>query len=708
MIEPLGKGRLERLLRPQSVAVVGGGVWCRRLIEQCRCFGFAGRLHAVHPTRTDIAGVPTVPSVGELPEAPDAVFIGTNRDATIGIVAELSALGAGGAICFASGFLEAEAEDGSSGERQARLLDAAGEMPILGPNCYGVLNCLDGVALWPDEHGAVRTESGVALLMQSSNIAINLTMQRRALPLAYVVTVGNQARIGISDLADTLLDDPRVTAIGLYVEGIDELRAFERVARKACRCGKRIVMLKAGRSPQSQAATVSHTASLAGSDAGADALCARLGVARVDSLSVMLETLKILHLVGPLESHAIGCSSCSGGEASLVADAAIGTDLVFPPLNAGQTRALKETLGSRVALANPLDYHTYIWGDAAAMQGVYRAMADAPLGLSIVVLDLPRSDRCDPRDWDVVIGAIIVAATASATPIALLASLPETLPEDTAARLMSAGVLPLAGINDALQAIDICAALGSAVPSPLPLLVPCAQTDVTVIGDGIVSADEATAKALLADRGLDIPSPVAVEGVDALVRTADTLGYPVVVKGLGHAHKSEAGAVHLDLASDDAVRHAAERIPGESYLLERMIRGSVFELLVGIVRDAAHGFVLTLAAGGTQTELLADRVTRLLPVSAADVRAALGELRLAPVLWGYRGADGADIDAVVDAVLAMQSLVERHRDDIVELEVNPLVCGTDSATAVDALLRVRADALPGLLSNGDTTGVSDT
>jgi acyl-CoA synthetase (NDP forming) len=320
---------LDRLLRPRSIAVIGGGGWCENAIEQCRKIGFDGDLWAVHPTRSDMGGVPAFASVEALPSAPDAAFIGVNRLATIDVVRTLSSRGGGGAICFASGFREAVAELADGADLQADLLEAAGDMPILGPNCYGLINALDGVALWPDQHGALRVESGVAIVTQSSNIAINLTMQKRGLPIAYVLTAGNQAQTDLAEIGMALLEDPRVTALGLHIEGIGNLRRFEALAQTAQRLGKRIVALKIGASEQAQVATVSHTASIAGSDTGARALLARLGIGQVNSLSALMETLRLLHVTGPLMSNRIASMSCSGGEASLMADTALGRDIAF-------------------------------------------------------------------------------------------------------------------------------------------------------------------------------------------------------------------------------------------------------------------------------------------------------------------------------------------------------------------------------------------
>ncbi|MEO9461003.1 MAG: CoA-binding protein, partial [Marinomonas sp.] len=210
---------LSRLFCPTSVAVIGGGVWCREVIVQLRKLGFAGDIWPVHPTAQHIAGEAVFARLEDLPRAPDAAFVGINRHACIEAVAVLAQMRAGGAICFASGFAEAAVEDVAGTDLQSRLVKAAGNMPILGPNCYGMINAMDGVAIWPDQHGCDVVSGGVAILTQSSNIAINLTNQRRALPIAFVATCGNMAQLSQAAIALALLEDPRITAIGLHVEG---------------------------------------------------------------------------------------------------------------------------------------------------------------------------------------------------------------------------------------------------------------------------------------------------------------------------------------------------------------------------------------------------------------------------------------------------------------------------------------------------------
>src|SRR5579859_7343091 len=288
---------LTRLLRPRSIAVFGGKP-AAEVVRQNLGMGFTGELWPVHPSLGEVAGLPAYRSVAELPGVPDAAFIAVNRHLSVDIAGALAERGCGGAVCYAAGFSEA-GEDGS--DLQARLVAAADAMPFLGPNCYGVINYLDGVLLWPDQQGGRRVPRGVAIVTQSGNIAINLTMARRALPIGYLVALGNQAQTGLSAMIEALLQDDRVTAIGLHIEAIDDAGDFARAAARARAKGVPIVALKTGSSAAGARLTISHTASLAGADAVVDAYLRRVGVVRVHSVPVLLETLKLLHLGGPID-----------------------------------------------------------------------------------------------------------------------------------------------------------------------------------------------------------------------------------------------------------------------------------------------------------------------------------------------------------------------------------------------------------------------
>ncbi|MCE8548522.1 acetate--CoA ligase family protein [Ruegeria pomeroyi] len=668
----MSKG-LSRMFQPRSIAVIGGGAWCRQVIVQCRRMGYGGAIWPVHPKAAEVEGYPAFARLEDLPGAPDAAFIGINRHATVEAVALLSAMGAGGAVCFASGFSEALAEDETGSELQAALVAAAGDMPILGPNCYGFVNALDGALLWPDQHGCSRVERGVAILTQSSNIAINLTMQQRGLPIAYVVTCGNMAQTGQARIAMGLLDDPRVTAIGLHIEGFGDLRDWEALAAKAHARGVPLVALKVGASEQARQATVSHTASLAGSDAGAQALLDRLGIPRLRALPDLLETLKLLHCCGPLAGLGIASISCSGGEASLIADMAEGGGLRFPPLSGDQRVRLRAALGPMVALSNPLDYHTYIWRDTDAMAAAWSGMTGEGIALTVSIVDYPVTDA---SDWACATQAALRVRAETGAPFAVVATLPELMPPDVAAELMAGGVVPLMGLREALAAAEAAASLRA--PDPVPLCLPG-------LGAAERLLDEGAAKAALAAHGLAVPRNRTARA-DGIAQAVEGMRGPFAVKGVGLAHKSDHGAVRLGVAAADVARVASE-IGTPEVLVEEMVSDTVAELLVGVVRDPAHGFVLTLGAGGVLTELMRDTVSLLVPAAPEAIRAGLEQLRIAPLLAGYRGKPGANMDAILEAVAAVQDYVLAHAETLGEVEINPLLATPDRAVAVDALIR---------------------
>ncbi|MBT4806675.1 MAG: acetate--CoA ligase family protein, partial [Acidiferrobacteraceae bacterium] len=424
------------------MAVFGGREACE-VVRQCKRMGFAGDIWPVHPSRETVEGYRCYRDVSALPGIPDASFIGVNRHATVGIVDSLSGVGAGGAVCYASGFNEVA--DGEA--LNDALLAAAGSMPILGPNCYGLINYLDGALMWPDQHGGERVERGVALFSQSSNIGLNLTMQSRGLPIAYLLALGNQAQTGLADALEAALDDPRVTAVGLYIEGFVDVPAFERAMRRATEQRVPVVALKSGASNQGARITQSHTASMAGSDEAADALFARLGIARVHDLDTLIEVLKLLHVHGPLAGNRLCSMSCSGGEASLMADAVISRDLVFPELNTAQHQAVADTVHELVSVSNPLDYHTFDWNHEEELCATYSAMLGCGFDLSLLVLDFPRADRCDLKTWAPAVSAIGRAARDTGAPTAVVASLPESMPESVARQLIADGIVPLCGLR---------------------------------------------------------------------------------------------------------------------------------------------------------------------------------------------------------------------------------------------------------------------
>jgi acyl-CoA synthetase (NDP forming) len=477
--------------------------------------------------------------------------------------------------------------------------------------------------------------------------------------------------VGLAELAGAVLDDPRVTALGLYIEGIDDAPAFAALAERARAMGKGIACIKSGKTELSRTAAASHTASLAGGGAASSAFLRQIGVAEVNTPSELIETLKILHVHGAIGRNL--CSlSCSGGEAGLVADLAAPYGIDFPPVPAATKARLNDILGPIVTVANPLDYHTFIWGDGPRTTDVFTTMLQA-YDAGIYIIDPPRIDRCDPAWYEPALNAIVAAQASTGKPAFPVASMPENFDEARAIGLMQQGVCTLMGLETALAALR-AAQTPAGVAGWRPA-VALPFRDSTLLS-------EAEGKALLAAAGVAVPR--AVSGTLAEVTAAAAgLTAPYALKGLGFAHKTEAGAVRLGLTSLDG---QAEMPGATGYLLEEMVTAPVAEILLGLRRDPVYGVSLTLGMGGVTAEVLADTVTLILPASADEVLAEARKLRLWPLLDGYRGRPRADMAAVAEIAVRLGALMLAD-DSLEEIEINPILVRQSGAVAVDALIR---------------------
>lgn len=683
--------RLKRLLKPRHVAIIGGN-WSEEVVRQCRLSGFKGPIWPINPKRDEMGGEACLASLADLPEAPDAVFVGVNRHLTIEMVRELNAMGAGGVVSFASGFAEVGVEGAAL---QEQLVEAAGEMPLAGPNCYGILNYLDGVTLWPDQHAGVPIDEGVAILSQSGNIGINLTMQQRNLPLAYMITLGNQAVMGVSEFIEAMLDDPRIKAIGILIEGLSDVAAFSNAAIHALEKGIPIVAIKSGRSEAGAAITVSHTSTLSGADHMYDALFERLGIYRCYSLPGFVEALKFMALGGKfggvLPSNRIASLSCSGGEAAMVADCAMDLRLDFADFSDAQTIDIRSTLNDLVSISNPFDYHTFIWGDADAMEATYGAVMRCGFDVTMIMMDYPKPGVCDIREWDKAAAAFARAAKTTGVRTVMISSLQEALPDEIRAWLIEHNITPMQGLDDCLRAFECAAWIGERqrevgqgrVPVPIESLSDMGDSESEVL-------DEWASKRALKQFGLSVPEGRLVAASDAPA-AATEVGFPVVVKMVSSdvSHKTDVGGVALHLNNEQDVIQAVEKMAHLSnlFLVERMIGGAIAELIIGVEYDPHFGPVLVVGAGGVFVELLRDSRTLLLPLSREQAADAIGSLRVASLLRGYRGGPPADFDAAVDAVMAVASYAHANRDNLRELDVNPLLVFQKGAVAVDALIR---------------------
>ena len=686
----MGHGRLGRLLAPRSVVLIGGA-WTDAVAASAVRIGFRGETWRIHPTRESDATTCYYRSVDELPGAPDAAFVAAPAADVPAIAAALARRGAGGFVCFASGFDETGTDRGRA--LSQALVAAAGTLPFTGPNCYGLINFFDRVALWPDQVVGGQPERGVAILCQSGTISLTLTFNGRSLPIGYLISVGNQAQLAVEDLIEALCDDPRVSAFGLYLEGVKDVGRFARAVERARASAKPIALVKSGRTAAAAQVAATHTGALTGADAVFDAFCRQAGIARCETLATLCETLKVLHTGGPLPGPRTLVFGPSGGDMAMIADLARNTALEFPPFGADTAARLAGVLGERVTIANPFDVHTYTWFDRERLRATFDAVLHADFDVAAYMLDCPPDDRADVAAFMMPIEQFIEASQGAATRAALLAALPETLFERLRERLLAAGVIPLQGQREALEALDLAAKVGLAWRTDTaPALVRPARPIVDVS-----TLPEDAGKAALAAFGLPVPRARAVPPAEAADAAAE-IGFPVVIKALGAelTHKSDVGGVVLNVVNHAAAAAAAARLAplADRLLVEQMVTDGVAEILVGITVDPQFGQVLVLGSGGVMTEYLADTTCLLPPFTVDSVQTALGRLRVALLLAGFRGQPPGDVPALIEAVLAVTRYALARVEDLAELDVNPIIVrpAGRGVVAVDVLIRLARES----------------
>lgn len=692
---PTRRANLARLLKPRHVALIGGRD-AEVVAGECARIGYPGPVWPVNPKREEIGGHKCFAAIEDLPEAPDAVFLAIPVNAAIDAISRLNEIGAGGIVCYTAGFGEV---GGDGAQAEQALIKAAGDMALVGPNCYGLINYVDQLALWPFAHGGGCDGYGAAIITQSGMLSSDLTMNQRSVPLAYMISAGNQSVLHLEDFIDVLTDRDEVRAIGLHIEGLRDVARFAEVALKAANAGVPIVALKTGTSQVGAQLTISHTGSLSGTDELYQALFDRFGIIRVDSPAQMLETLKFICVAGVPKGRRLAGFTCSGGGATMLADHGERLALDFPPPTAATTGRLRDALPHTATVSNPLDYTTPIWGFPDKVTPVFKTMFEDPYDAAALVQDYPLDGLgADKQSYLNDAGSFIEATTGAGLPAAVISTLPENIDLETREMLCQAGVAPMQGLPEALSAISAAAWFGAraqdiaANPPALPRVIDLSG-EVKLI-------NEWHAKQHLKTAGITVPEARLVAGADAGA-AAQLIGFPVVLKMASErlAHKTEAGAVALNLASVAEVEAGVEQMRRDvqaydrdaltnQFIVEAMAGTPVAELLVSVRRDDQFGLAMTIASGGVLVEVVGDAVTLLLPASAQQIDAAVGQLKVDRLLRGVRGRAGIDHGVLLNALATLAGYATENSARVAEIEINPLFVMPDSVVAVDALMRV--------------------
>ncbi|ASR36120.1 6-carboxyhexanoate--CoA ligase [Prauserella marina] len=683
----------DSLLHPRSVAIVGASGDPAKTTSRPQRFlrkaGYAGTVHLVNPARDEVLGERCHPNLTALPEVPDHVYILTNAEPAIDTVRECARLGVPVATILASGF----GEEGPEGlQRQQRLRDTAreGGVRLIGPSSLGVVNPRNNLLLTANAAFDEELLQGDLFVASQSGSIIGALVSRgkaRGIGFAGLVSVGGEADISIGTLCAATVDDQGISAYALFMESLQHTDELADFAHKAHQAGKPVVVYKLGRSEEAAALSVSHTGALAGADSESDAFFRACGFARVDQLEALIEApalLRKLPATPRKEPARVGIITTTGGGAAIMVDQLATRDV---KVVAPSSTVLDRFAEAGVPVAPNLIADLTL---AGAKHELVRSAIEIMQNsgeFDLVCFVIGSSARSNP---ELAVKAIAERAEGQ-VPLAAFA-LPDAL--HTLRLLDNAGVA-------AFRTPEACA---DAIAGALDRTPPTVRADTLHGAPAPTTSrilDEAESSRLLADQGITTVDSVVL---DTTGTTEPDLpfDYPVAVKALSEAlpHKTEAGAVALDIPDAASLRTAITRITtnvaaydptitlGE-VLVQPMAKPGIAEALVGYRVSPAAGPIVLLAAGGIYAELYSDSTVRLAPVDTDTARDMIADVRGLGTLSGFRGADSGDIDALADTIVAISNLAT-DRPDVIEAEINPLTVGTpgNGAVALDALVRV--------------------
>jgi acyl-CoA synthetase (NDP forming) len=690
------------LFAPASIAMVGAtdkSGWSLNTFANLRRHGFGGPVYLVNPRTEVVHGERAYRSLSDLPEPVDLVYVMVPTPAVLDVLREGARLGIRHYVVLTAGFGETGPE-GRKREEELTAFCRDHDLTVLGPNGNGFINAANATTPYGLPIPPPLLRGSVGVVLQSGALASSVLAfsQVRGIGLSLLTSMGNEAVVSVTDVIDHLVDDPATSVIALFLESIRRPREFARVARRALAAGKPIVALKIGRSGLASRTAQAHTGALVGDDAVIDAAFRQLGIVRVRSLEDLIITAGLLAAYGPLPGPRLGVVTPSGGASEIIADRAEDEGLELPPFADRTVARLTEIMPDFGSAANPLDVTGYVVVDRTLLSRALRIVAEDP-GIDVVLLlsDLPRIEPPDPEPVFRLYENSTRLIAEAPRPVVIVGNVltdvgdfARTIQERTGYPHVVGGIEHgMAAIGAAVRwSRDRESAGGTRAGSTAPAPV--------VRGPATGVWAEHRAAALLAENGVPVVPAELAADEEAAVAAAERFGYPVVLKAAaeGLGHKTDIGGVRLGLNSPGDVRRAHREIraavgsAGLGTLVQPQRAGGI-ELLVGVVRDAEWGLVLAVGLGGVWVEVLKDSALRILPVDAAEVRRALGELRGAKLLEGARGTEPADLDALATVIARVGELAEGLGDDLESLEINPLLVDGARIEALDALITWR-------------------
>ncbi len=688
------RAALERLFRPSSIAVVGAserpGSYGHQALVNLAALGYPGEIWGVNPSREEVMGLRCVPTLTDLPDAVDAVFVAIPAAGVATVIEQAGARGCGGAVVISAGF--AEVPEGRQLQHDLVAVAARYGLPVCGPNGNGIVAMHARAALWGDALDA-REPGSVALISQSGNVAVNALTSQRGLRFHTVVAGGNHAVLGTADYLEFLAAEEGVSSIALYLEDDGGPDLCDSLAACA-QTGVRVAVLKVGGSESGAASAAAHTAALAGDQRIFRALTEEAGCAWAKDVHELLELAKTLAVCPRLPRNpGLAVATCSGGDSAQAADEAHRNKLRLPKFGAGTRERLERMLPPAATVANPLDYTAMLWGNREALGELITTLAaDEAIDQVLVFYDQPPglSDATE-ASWRAVREGIMWAARRGRVPTMVCSTLPELLDDAAAWGFARSGIAAAAGLRTGLRCI-MAMASEPGDPRRLQEIASLARAAPAAATAG-EWLSEVEAKELLRAAGVPVADSRPVSDARDLASALAELGGAIALKvsAPGLRHKSELGAVVLDLRSLDDAAAAYSHLAalaadcGGTISAERMVPAGV-ELMVAAKSDAVVP-ALVLGIGGLWTEVLDDVAIIPLPATPYRIERALHDLRGAPMLFGARGRPAIDVRALSLLALRAGELLVEASLELVEL--NPVVVGEEGAVAVDAAVRRR-------------------
>ncbi len=683
------RAQLDRLIAPKSIAIVGAspraGSFGLRTLENLA--HFRGAIWPVNAKYPKIGAHECFPSLAALPGKPDLVALVVPREGVEAALTEAAAAGAGGVVVYASGYGEMAREEGAAEQRRLAAIAQAARMPMLGPNCMGMVNheLGVGVSFIPEYAKMPRTLGPIAFVSQSGALGYCLAQAaERGLGYRYFFSAGNSADLDVADLIGAMAEDPGVRAIACLFEGVPDARRLLEAGAKAKAAGKPVIVYKLGVSDDGAAAARSHTGSMAGSAAAFRALFERAGFVAVEDLEALVEYAKFFAAAGKPQARGVAVVSGSGGAGIIAADMAARHGVPMPQPLEKTTAVLRSVVPEFGAARNPCDPTGQVLSVPESYNKCCQALLDDPqYGVLLSAMSVSSRETGPKRSMD-------IAALARSQPKAIAVAWVSEWLQGPGSEAYEAD--DRVGFFRSMDRCFAAIAAWQRWHAQQPVREIRLSTRISFSSPGEKKMlGEREAKAILGKYGIRSAPERLAKSADEAVKAAQELGYPVVLKADGDIeHKTEAGAVKLDLRDEAALRAACAAMTAakNGFLVQSMVKGGV-ELVVGVKRDPQCGPVLLVGLGGVLVEVLRDTALALAPVGKLEARRMLESLKGYKLLQGYRGAPAADLEAVCEAIARISEFAADHADAIEEIDVNPLLALSDGAVALDALIVLR-------------------